>query len=280
MIVWWHGQAGRIRQTTYRMWRITARSRATDSDQRQLAEGRRELDRLKAQLLAVVSHEFRTPLAGIIGLSETLQRSAGRLDEATTAEVTGHISANARKLARLVDNVLAAAGPVLAEPAAATPLRTVVDEVVAEVRRDHVEAIPDLVVTGAEDTAAAVKDEHLRLLLWNLVDNAVKFANPCEPVVIAIASAGPDVEVTASNVGATIPDGLEEQLFEPFTQVDSSDTRPHDGLGLGLYVVRRILAAYDGTIALQHDEGRTTVSVRLPAAAVRTLTLPEPAART
>ena len=111
-------------------------------------------------------------------------------------------------------------------------------------------------------------------MLLNLVDNAVKFGAHGTTIDVRLRAHGDQAEIEVSNVASPIDAAELDRLFQPFVQEDSSDTRTVDGIGLGLHVVRRLLRAYDGTIAVGHRDDRVVFTARLPLAS-HSATAPE-----
>jgi signal transduction histidine kinase len=91
--------------------------------------------------------------------------------------------------------------------------------------------------------------EHVHQLLFNLLDNAVKFAAPNTDVRVSSRLAEQMVVLEVTNVGAPINDFDRERIFDAFVQGDSSDTRRYGGIGLGLHIARKIVTGYGGRIA-------------------------------
>jgi hypothetical protein len=104
-------------------------------------------------------------------------------------------------------------------------------------------------------------------IVANLLSNAIKFTPVGGKVRIAARSAGEVMELTVRDSGPGIPAELRSQMFEPFSRGDTSITRAHDGLGIGLALVRNLVAGHHGTIeASLPDDGGTLVTVRIPLA--------------
>jgi signal transduction histidine kinase len=232
-----------------------------------------ELERanqLKSEFLATMSHELRTPLHMIIGYTDLLATGEfGALSEQQQA-VLGRVDRSSRDLLEIIHSILdlgrleAGRAPVAAdelhlpdllrELQAQTPLPNnkrhlqVSWEVPAGLPRLHTDALK------------------VKVVLKNLIGNAIKFT---ETGGIQIAAAARDggVECRVSDTGIGIaPDAL-PAIFEPFRQLDSSMTRRFDGVGLGLYIVRRLLDLLGGTITVESEPGRgSTFRVWLPLA--------------
>jgi signal transduction histidine kinase len=98
------------------------------------------------------------------------------------------------------------------------------------------------------------------------VENALALSPDDEPVEIAVRRAGVDVEIAVSDRGPGVPEGKAQVIFDAFTQTDSSTTRRHEGLGIGLYLAQRIVRAHGGRIAVEpRPGGGSTFVVAFPA---------------
>jgi signal transduction histidine kinase len=263
-------------------WKVTEREQARSQElwqqlydgERAVVERLRAAESLKTELFAVVSHEFRTPLTSIIGFSHTLMARADTLDPATIRTCVRNIDQQSRRLARLVHNVLAAAGDVAADPTAVTDLAALAHDVAREVGDTYEDAAPVEVRTPTVLRAAIDNDAAYRVLA-NLVDNAVKFSVPGTPIVLDAGIEPGHVVITVANEASPLSEAQLERMFAPFVQADSSDSRPADGIGLGLHVVRRLLEAYDGEVAADYRGGRIVLRARIPQATRPPVTLPD-----
>jgi signal transduction histidine kinase len=111
----------------------------------------------------------------------------------------------------------------------------------------------------------AMPAEALRLVMVNLLGNALKYATPLTTVRVATSAAGPSlVAVSVSNVGPPITLADRARIFEPFVQLDSSLTRSVAGVGLGLHIVRRLVESYGGTVAVDSTGDLVTFTVAVP----------------
>jgi signal transduction histidine kinase len=273
-------------------WRLNEDSRAeAERSFRQLYEGQkavvRELQqsqRLKDELYNVVSHELRTPLTGILGFGELLLTRDDRLTADQRKEHLGRILREARRLQRVVDNLVYSSKVIQQDGSAAADLRGVVGAVIEDLEdvpgRERLDLQVDLDAAGE----VAMPAEALRLVMVNLLGNALKYATPLTTVRVAARPAGPSLlVVSVSNAGPPITLADRERIFEPFVQLDSSLTRSVSGVGLGLHIVRRLVESYGGTVAVDSVEGLITFTVTVPTVApapaeVVTGTGPEPAA--
>lgn len=220
----------------------------------------KEIERVKSEFVSTVSHELRTPLTSIRGSLGLLASGAlGDLPEKAQQMVDLGLS-NTERLVRLVNNILDF------ERAQVGRLDMTVTEIdpvaVAVSARDAVEGAAREVGIAIElDTPTATLDpvhgdaDRLVQVLVNLLGNAVKFSPPNGTVVLAVSQrpAGTSFEVTDSGPG--IPSDQLATIFEPFHQVDSSDTRAVGGTGLGLAIAKSITSAHDGTITVESTLG-------------------------
>lgn len=223
-----------------------------------------ELARTKDQLLAVVSHEFRTPVTGVMGFARTMSNHFEGLDQETMRLFVRAIEDHSTRLARLVENLVVAADGVDVDPMAACDIHRVITSVVSTVE----DGSHDVHVSLRGARWAQIDPDAARRVIANLVDNSLKFADPDTLVRIESRPVAGDLVVDVVNVGPPLPADLRERLYEPFVQADSSDSRRADGLGLGLHVVRQLVEAHGGRIEHAEGGGFVTFRVRLRPAVV------------
>jgi signal transduction histidine kinase len=271
-------------------WRLNEDSRAeAERSFRQLYEGQRAVvrelqqsQRLKDELYNVVSHELRTPLTGILGFGELLLTRDDRLTPAQRKEHLGRILREARRLQRVVDNLVYSSKVIQADGSAAADLRGVIGSVVEDLEDAPGRERLDLKVDLAAAREVAMPAEALRLVVVNLLGNAFKYATPLTTVRVAVKPAGASLlAVSVSNVGLPITAADRARIFEPFVQLDSSLTRSATGVGLGLHIVRRLVESYGGTVDVDSTGDLVTFTVTVPgvmALAPDGLPGPEPAA--
>jgi signal transduction histidine kinase len=228
-----------------------------------------EVDQLKSNLLSAMTHEFRTPLTIMHGwldllLGNQFGRLTGQQHESLRA-----VRRSAVRLDRLISNLLAFVeyerGRMPLE-CLSVSLSDLLQEAADELRPDCAErrVAFEVVVENALPVLRA-DGERLRLLFFNLMENAVKFNEPGGQVRVRARGDGQGAEVSITNTCGVFPAEQIPRLLQPFTQGDMSMTRAASGLGLGLAVVRAILEAHGGRLAVESDPERgTTVRVRLP----------------
>ncbi|HVS02386.1 MAG TPA: ATP-binding protein [Thermoanaerobaculia bacterium] len=217
-------------------------------------EARREAEaanRLKDEFLATLSHELRTPLNAIVGWVALLK--AGKRDEATLDRAVDVIERNAHAQAQLVADLLdvsvVVTGKVQLEvedTELAPMVAAVVDSLrpAADARHIRVETeLPPSLPRFRADPA------RLQQVIWNLLSNAVKFSQDGGRVVLRARQVGEHaLEVEVEDEGIGIRGDFLPHVFERFRQQDSSTTRVHGGLGLGLAIVRHLVELHGGTV--------------------------------
>ena len=229
-------------------------------------ERQRELDRLKEEFVAIVSHELRTPLASVYGGVETLQRKS--LDEGTRDRILAVVREQAVRLAKLVDDVLWASR--LDARGRAASLETfepvpLLHEVVASARSGAPDQI-DLVTELGDEVPSAVGDpEHVRRVLSNLVENAIKYSPDGGVVAVRVEARGDAVRFAVTDEGIGVADGDRDRIFEKFTRLDPQMVRGVSGTGLGLYICRELVNGMGGRIWAEPNAGQgSTFAFELP----------------
>jgi signal transduction histidine kinase/DNA-binding response OmpR family regulator len=230
-----------------------------------------ELDRVKSDLLANVSHELRTPLTAIQGYTEAL--GDGLLGTVSDAqrEALAVVGRNVTRLRGMIDQLLAYArldaGAVRLE-LQAVDLAALAEQTVAAVRGVAPRAVALRVEAAAGLPLGLADPARLQQVFDNLLTNAVKFTSQGEVVVaLATVQSGEAVEVAVRDTGIGIPREAQERIFDRFFQVDGSSKRRYGGMGLGLAIVREILAAHHTTISVESEPGKgSCFRFRLPVA--------------
>lgn len=205
-------------------------------------------NKAKDEFLATVSHELRTPLNAILGWTSILRQRNPPCDLERPLAV---IERNARRQARLIDDILDISRIMsgkLSLDVGLVRVSEVVESAIecvlpaAEAKQIHVRT--DL------DSSLAIKadSDRLQQVVWNLLSNAVKFTPRGGEVSVRTFLEGSELCICVADTGEGIEPDAMPVVFEPFRQADSSTTRRHGGLGLGLAIVRQIVTAHGGTI--------------------------------
>jgi PAS domain S-box-containing protein len=229
--------------------------------------------RAKNEFLANMSHELRTPLNAVIGFAETLRlRLFGELN-ARQVDYIGDIEASGRHLLTLINGILnyarlengnwtPAAEPVDVGIAIAASCRMLADKARLRqitLRQSSAASLPNLLC----DPVA------LRQIVINLVDNAIKFSHPKGAIDISasLAQGGDGLILAVIDQGIGIHESDCQRVLEPFTQAAHATTRDHDGLGLGLSIVRRLVVAHQAQLSVESILGQgTSIRILWPAA--------------
>ena len=255
---------------------ITERRRM-DEERRQLLARERTAretaeaaNRAKDEFLAVVSHELRTPLNGVYGWARMLQ--SADMNEAARERAVAAIVRGASAQVRLIEDLLDVSRIVTGNfpldvqrfdlrDVVAAALDTVRPTAAAKGISIELQTAPaPLIVLGAED--------RLQQVVWNLLMNAVKFTLRDGHALLRLQRCDGDAEITVSDSGEGIAGEVLPYVFERFRQEDSSSTRAHAGLGLGLALVRHLVELHGGSVTAESPgKGRgSTFRVRLPLA--------------
>jgi PAS domain S-box-containing protein len=235
---------------------ITERKRAEHEHEQLLSSAhaaRTEAElanRTKDEFLATVSHELRTPLNAMVGWARMLR--AGKLDENKVNHAIEIIDRNAKAQAKLIEDILdvsrIVAGKVRLDPLP-VELRQIIEAAVDSIRpaadSKQVQLKLDL-----DSAMGMVSGDPARLqqVVWNLLSNAIKFTPNDGQVEIQLKEIGANVQISVSDTGEGIMAEFLPHIFDRFRQADSSTTRKHSGLGLGLAIVRHLVELHHGTV--------------------------------
>lgn len=231
-------------------------------------------DRRMRQFITDASHELRTPLAAIHGYAELTRQDSSVLPE-TTEYSLARIEAEAQRMNSLVADLLMLAR--LDEGQDLDTAEVDLTDVVVDAVNDAGVSAPDhRWLTELPDAAVWVRGDHARLhqTIASLLSNARVHTPAGTTVTTAIITGGPGngrgyAELTVTDDGPGIDPDLLPHLFERFVRADKSRSREAGNLGLGLSIAASIVEAHNGTIKAESANGKTTFTVRLPIARVR-----------
>jgi PAS domain S-box-containing protein len=247
---------------------ITERLRAAERERRALEEAE-AANVAKDEFLATLSHELRTPLNAILGWASMLR--ARQLGPEESARALDTIERNSRLQVRLIEDLLDVS-------------RIVADKLVLDTRTVElwpiVEAATDAIRPSADAKSIAIEraldpttphvigdPARLEQIAFNLLSNAVKFTPAGGHVIVRLSPARRAARLEVTDTGQGIPVEFLPHVFDRFRQADTTPTRRHTGLGLGLTIVRHLVSAHGGTVhASSSGEGcGATFVVELPA---------------
>jgi signal transduction histidine kinase/DNA-binding response OmpR family regulator len=234
----------------------------------QACERLQELDQLKDEFISLVSHELRTPLHSIGGFVQLLM-SDKIDDQATRQDCLIRVAEQTEHLRRLVEELLdlsrIEAGRLVINRAPLS-LGSVLEDVAANLKQMADEKGVALeVVLPVPLPLVEADGQRLAQVITNLVHNGIKFTPPPGQVRVAAERVNGEVLVRVVDSGPGIPAEALPGLFERFYQVNSPSIAHHEGMGIGLYISKRIVQAHGGRIWAQSEVGRgSTFYVALP----------------
>ena len=219
---------------------------------------RKEVERLKDELVSVVGHELRTPLTSIRGSLGLLEAGVAGELPAEAAEMVRIARENTERLTRLVEETLDLerlhAGRVELEVRSVTPVELLASS--AQVVQPVADAAGvELSWEAPADLELIVDPDRIVQALVNLVANAIKFSPRGATVRTMVKAHGANVLLSVMDEGRGIPPDQLETIFERFRQVDASDHREKGGTGLGLPISRAIIEQHAGRIWAESEPG-------------------------
>ncbi|WP_026735402.1 PAS domain S-box protein [Fischerella sp. PCC 9605] len=229
-------------------------------------------NRMKDEFLATLSHELRTPLNAMLGWTQLLK--SRKFDESITAKALETIDRNTKSLRMLIEDVLDVSQIIrgtLHLNLRPVELESVVEAAVEIVR--PAAAAKEIQIECNFDSALGVviaDANRLQQVIWNLLANAVKFTPQRGRVDVQVERIDNGVQIRVSDTGEGISPQFLPYVFDRFRQADSSNTRSHGGLGLGLAIVRYLVELHGGTVSAESlgiGQGATFI-VNLPMRAV------------
>lgn len=229
-----------------------------------MADSLQETERQRSEFIANISHELKTPMTSIAGYTDGILD--GTIPPEREKEYLHIISDESRRLSRLVRRMLE-----VSQLQSRELLRKAPFDVCESMRRVLISLEKKITDRGL-DVEADIPDEPVTVLgdndlitqvIYNLLENAAKFATPGTALYLGVSVANGKALVTVSNHGATIPAEELPLLFERFHKSDKSRSADKDGVGLGLYIVKTILDQHKEHIAATSEDGVTTFAFTL-----------------
>ncbi len=225
--------------------------------------------RIKDEFLATLSHELRTPLSAILGWTQILLRGnvAAATDQRRAIEV---IDRNARAQVQLIDDLLdlsrIMAGKIRLDLQQVSMPDIVQKAIDSSLPVAQAKEIRLLSLLDPSSTIVSADSGRLQQVVWNLLSNAIKFTPNGGQVQVLLQRVNSHVELSVTDSGIGIPPSFMPQVFDRFSQRDSSSTRAHGGLGLGLAICKQLVELHGGSIrASSPGEGHgSTFFVDLP----------------
>ena len=220
------------------------------------ALARLEAERLKASLLASVSHDLRTPLASIKAAASGIVLEDVAVDEEGRKTLVERIIASADRLDGLVSNLLSMSR---LEAGAWKPAKELFpfSEIVAGVLGRFSEREASRIIVDLPEDLPLVPLDGVQIeqVVWNLIENAFKYVPGASPLLLRIRCRGARVEVILRDHGAGIPRGEERRIFQKFYRAHRGGERGAPGVGMGLAICREIVEAHGGEITAANAPG-------------------------
>jgi signal transduction histidine kinase len=225
------------------------------------------ISRLKDDFLATLSHELRTPMNAILGWAHMLE--SGAMSQEKVARAASVIKSNSKAQVQLIEELLDVSrmiGGRIALTLETVDVCSIVDAVLESARPDAeskglrlqaaLDAVPPLIADKGR----------LRQIVWNIISNAVKFTPQGGEIHVHLCEAGGEVKIAIRDTGIGIDPAFLPRVFERFSQADSSSTRAHGGLGLGMAIVHHLVDLHGGGVQAESPGPNlgATFTVRLP----------------
>lgn len=213
---------------------------------------------IQRQFTANAAHELRTPLA-LMQVQLDLYNSASHPgNDADTLQTIKMVTEQNDKLNRMVKTLLDMSELQTVGRDDKIILDAIVEEVLADLEPLAVEKNIKL-IGKCEDATMIGSDILIYRLVYNLVENAIKYNHPLGQVTVTAYQRNKHVYLSVEDTGSGIPKELRERVFEPFFRVDKSRSRELGGLGLGLALVREIVRVHDGSICIKSGKTGGTI---------------------
>lgn len=245
---------------------VSSFERASAADDAQQAKIDMEKEKLRNVLLSSVSHDLRTPLASIIGSSSSIMNDAAKLSKDTIEQLAKGIHGEARRLSRIVTNLLDVTRLESGDVQINRQPYYVQELVGSALEQLQYLLTNHKIVTKAEDVPMVMADGTLiGQVLVNLLANAAKYTPPDTTITISVARKNDAVQVTIADQGTGIPVGEEKKVFDKFYTINKH--KEQKGTGLGLAICHAIIVAHKGEIGVMNNpQGGASFYFTLPIA--------------
>ena len=268
-----HESGRRFRERDMHLAEELARRAGVAIENARLFKTANEANRAKDEFLATLSHELRTPMTAVLGWARMLKMG---LTPEESVEAVDAIEKSASVQMQLIEDILdmsrIMAGKLRIETSP-VDMRNVANAALTTIRPTAEMKGIEILTSYAPQLPQVLGDANrLQQVIWNLLTNAVKFTSRGGTILVRVARTNEAVTVTVRDSGTGIEPSFLPHVFERFRQADSSTTRSHGGIGLGLTIVRYLVEMHGGTIVAESEGlGRgATFRVELPAMEART----------
>ncbi|MDD5398261.1 MAG: PAS domain S-box protein [Dehalococcoidia bacterium] len=218
---------------------------------------RKQLDQLKDDFISMVSHEMRTPLTVIIGGLNVLDEDAEKLSAEERHQLLENALIEAEELSQILSNLLELSRSQANRLTISRKTLVISDTVRKVVGQIQKRASRPFVIE-LDKNIAVIEADPLRIerILYNLVNNAIKYSSPDQEIKIFTKLAGDQLLVGVRDEGVGIAEKDQPKLFNLFQRIENKNTSEAQGIGIGLVVCRRLVEAHGGSIWLESEEGK------------------------
>jgi signal transduction histidine kinase len=216
-----------------------------------------ELTRLQSNFLLSVTHELKSPLASVKLQLQTLQKHT--LEESLRNKLIQKALSDNERLLRMIDNVLLAS-KAESENNILNLKKINLSETLAKLVEQAFEENKHRIKINVTETVFVEADEQfLSIIFSNLVENAIKYSPENTPIEIKCKQENNKTTITVSDNGAGIPDKEKSNVFNKFYRIGNEETRSAKGTGLGLYIVKNLVALHNAQISISDNKPTGTV---------------------
>jgi PAS domain S-box-containing protein len=236
------------------------------NDRKKVIEKEKELNALKSQFISTVSHEFRTPLAGILSSTQLLKRYEDKWDNAKKEEKYTQIFDAVKHTISLLNDVSLVNkgdGSTITVKPCMINLKELLQTIIKENKQIY---DPDFEIETTfhlTQTDYFFDKEIIRHIFGNLISNAIKYSGNSKKIILNVTEESENILFNVIDYGIGIPESDQKFMFEPFHRASNVEAIP--GTGFGLSIVKRMVDTLSGTIIIISETGRgTTVNIKLP----------------
>ena len=229
----------------------------------------RQLENMRRDFAANVSHEIKTPLTAIKGFVETLRHSYNEKPE-DTERFIGIIDKHVNRLTAIVDDLISLSKIEQYDEKKEiklrkNPIRNALQNAIDNCREKAGQKEITIDMTCEKDISAMIDATLLEQAIFNLLDNAINYSDLRSTVQVSVVSQDPDIIISVRDHGVGISKEHQPRLFERFYRVEKARNRKLGGTGLGLAIVKHIAQAHGGHVSIESTPGKgSTFSLYLP----------------
>ncbi len=229
---------------------------------------RREVERMKDELISTVSHELRTPLTSIKGALDAVAQGQVVVMPQRARPLIDMARRNADRLSKITDDILDIDRISTGALSIDLNVEDVLEQIFIAIDLNGAAfAGNGRALVLDKDTVrrcVRVDKDRLQQIIGNILANAVKFSSPGSSTRIGATCDAERVRIWVHNEGPVIPEAFRAKIFEKFSQANASVTRKHAGSGLGLHISKRLAEAMNGTIGYESQASGTTFWIEFP----------------